>query len=205
MDSWSVTLPLAAGAYLAGSIPFGLLIARLARGIDIRRHGSGNIGTANVLRTAGRGPAAATLLADALKGLLPVLAGRALDLPLYALLLIALAGIIGHNWSLFLRGKGGKGIATSLGATLALAPLAALIGLGVWAVVIVASRYASLASLMMIASLPLALALMGYPQVYWLFGLALLALALYRHRANIARLIGGTELKISIGFGGYAD
>lgn len=205
METWSVALLLIAGAYLAGSIPFGLLITRLVRGIDVRLHGSGNIGTANVFRAAGRGPAALTLLADALKGLLPVLVGSALALPLVALFMVGLAAIAGHNWSIFLRGRGGKGVATSLGVVLGLAPIPALIAIGVWAVAIVASRYASLASLLMIASLPPVLALMGYADAYWIFALAVLALAIYRHRANIVRLLGGTELKISTSFGGHAD
>lgn len=194
---WLAWAALWLGAGLLGSVPSGLLIAALVRGVDIRRCGSGNIGTANVYRIAGRGPAALTLLLDALKGLLPVVAGRLLGCPLWVLLLAGLLAIAGHNWSIFLHGRGGKGIATSIGVVVAVAPLVGILAGAIWAVVIVASRYASLASLLMMASVPLLLALMGYTGAYWLFGVALAGLALYRHRANIARLLGGTELKIT--------
>lgn len=196
------------GAYLLGSLPSGLLVALATHGIDVRGQGSGNIGTANVYRVAGRGPAALTFLGDALKGLLPVVAGRLLGLPLWVLLVAGAAAVAGHNWSIFLRGRGGKGIATSLGVVVGIAPPVALLAGLVWGVVIAASRYASLASLLMMASVPVLLALLGYADPYWLFGLALVALAVYRHRANIGRLVGGTELKIStggIGLGGRGN
>lgn len=173
------------------------MISLLFHGADIRSKGSGNIGTANVYRVLGRGPAALTLLFDALKGLLPLLLARALGLPLWALLLTGLAAILGHNWSIFLRGRGGKGIATSLGVLIGLAPLVALIAIGVWAIVLAGWRYASLASLLMMASVPVLLAALGYGSIYLMFGVALVALAVYRHRGNIDRLLSGTELKIN--------
>ncbi|HUZ01668.1 MAG TPA: glycerol-3-phosphate 1-O-acyltransferase PlsY [Thermomicrobiaceae bacterium] len=200
-----VRLGLWTGSYLLGSMPSGLIVARATRGVDIRRHGSGNIGTANVYRVAGRGPAALTLLGDALKGLLPVLVGHALGLPLWVLLVAGAAAIAGHNWSVFLRGRGGKGIATSIGVVVGIAPLVALFAGLIWAIVIAASRYASLASLLMMASVPALLVLLGYADPYWVFGLALVGVAIYRHRANIGRLVGGTELKISTGLGGRGD
>jgi glycerol-3-phosphate acyltransferase PlsY len=184
------------GSYLAGSIPAGVVFARLFRGIDVRRSGSGNIGSANVFRVAGPGPAALTLLFDAVKGFLPVIIAQQLGLPLWAQLLSGGAAIIGHNWSIILRGRGGKGIATSLGVLLAFAPLVTVIALAVWIVVIVGSRYASLASLLMMASLPILLALFHYESAYWIFAAGLLLLAIYRHRGNIQRLLHGTELKI---------
>lgn len=184
------------GGYLAGSIPAGIVFSRLFRGIDVRQSGSGNIGSANVFRVAGPGPGALTLLFDAAKGFLPVIIAQQLGLPLWAQLLSGGAAIIGHNWSIILRGRGGKGIATSLGVLLAFAPLVTLIALAVWIVVIVVSRYASLASLLMMASLPILLALFHYNSAYWIFGVGLVLLAIYRHRGNIERLLHGTELKI---------
>jgi glycerol-3-phosphate acyltransferase PlsY len=193
------------GSYLAGSIPAGIVFSRLFRGIDVRQSGSGNIGSANVFRVAGPLPGALTLLFDAAKGFVPVIIAQQFGLPLWAQLLSGGAAIIGHNWSIILRGRGGKGIATSLGVLLAFAPLVTLIAMAVWIVVIVASRYASLASLLMIASLPILLALCHNDSAYWIFGAGLVLLAIYRHRGNIERLLHGTELKIrtsAVGRGG---
>lgn len=205
MQSNLLVALLLAGAYLLGSVPFGLVFTRLLRGIDVRQVGSGNIGTANVFRTAGRGPAALTLLADALKGLVPIIAARALDLPIWGLLLIGLAAIVGHNWSIFLRGQGGKGIATSLGVVLGLAPLVALGAMILWIITIKVSRYASLSSLLMIGSFPVLFALLGYAAPYWLFGIILFVIAALRHRANLQRLLTGTELKISPSSSSHGD
>ena len=188
---------LAVAAYLLGSIPAGLVVSHIFHGVDVRQQGSGNIGTANVLRVAGRRAAIMTLLFDAAKGFFPVVAARALGLPLWVLLLTGAAAVIGHNWSIFLRGRGGKGIATSLGVFAALAPLAMLLALGVYILVLLVSRYASLASLLMMLSIPLWLGMLDYSPIYWLFAAALALLAIYRHRANIRRLLSGTELKIS--------
>ena len=184
------------GSYLAGSIPAGIVFGRLLRGIDVRQSGSGNIGSANVFRVAGPGPGALTLLFDAAKGFLPVIIAQQLGLPLWAQLISGAAAIVGHNWSIILRGRGGKGIATSLGVLLAFAPLVTLIALAVWILVIAGSRYASLASLLMMASVPILLALFHYGSAYWIFGVGLVLLAIYRHRGNIERLLHGTELKI---------
>lgn len=191
-----------AGSYLAGSIPAGLVFSHLLRGVDVRRTGSGNIGSANVFRVAGPGPAAATLAFDCVKGFIPVFIAQQLGMPLWALLLAGVAAVIGHNWSIFLRGRGGKGIATSLGVLGGIAPVVALIALSVWIVVILGSRYASLASLMMMASVPILLEVLGYAHPYLIFGAGLVALAVYRHRANIGRLLHGTELKISVSTAG---
>lgn len=186
-----------AGSYLAGSIPAGLVFSRLVRGIDVRHNGSGNIGSANVLRVAGPGPAAMTLAFDCVKGFVPVFIAHRLGLPLWALLVTGVAAVIGHNWSIFLRGRGGKGIATSIGVLAGIAPIVTLIALVVWIVVILGCRYASLASLLMMGSVPIMLAILGYADPYLVFGGGLVALAIYRHRANIGRLLSGTELKIT--------
>ncbi|HLI52494.1 MAG TPA: glycerol-3-phosphate 1-O-acyltransferase PlsY [Thermomicrobiaceae bacterium] len=194
--SWLAAALLALFGYLLGSIPSGLLLGRVIGGVDVRRQGSGNIGSANVYRSAGRPAAALTLAADLLKGALPVILARAFGLPLWVSLLAGLCAVIGHNWSLYLHGRGGKGIATSLGVLAALAPLAALIAAAIWLVVLKLSRYASLASLAMLAAAPLLLALFGHATAYWVFGLILLVLAIARHRANLRRLLAGTELKL---------
>jgi len=188
-----------AGSYLAGSIPAGVVFSRLLRGVDVRRQGSGNIGSANVFRVAGPGPAAATLAFDCVKGFVPVFIAQSLGLPLWALLVTGVFAVIGHNWSIFLRGRGGKGIATSVGVLAGIAPMVTLIALAVWIVVILGSRYASLASLLMMASVPVMLALLGYTDPYLIFGASLVVLAIYRHRTNIGRLWSGTELKITAG------
>ncbi len=193
------------GSYLAGSIPAGLVFSRLFRGIDVRRNGSGNIGSANVFRVAGPGPAAATLMFDSVKGFIPIFIAQRMGLPLWALLIAGVAAVIGHNWSIFLRGRGGKGIATSLGVLTGIAPIVTLIALAVWIVVILGSRYASLASLLMMGSVPILLAILGYAHPYLIFAGCLVVLAIYRHRANIGRLWSGTELKINtsaVGRGG---
>jgi acyl phosphate:glycerol-3-phosphate acyltransferase len=198
LADFGLSMPLVwIGSYLAGSIPSGVIFSRLFRGIDVRKSGSGNIGSANVFRVAGPWPAALTLLFDAIKGFVPIFIAQRLGMPLWALLLTGVAAIIGHNWSVFLRGRGGKGIATSLGVLAGIAPLVTIIALAVWIVVIIGSRYASLASLLMMGSVPVLLAVLGYTYTYWIFGAGLVLLAIYRHRGNIARLLRGTELKIS--------
>jgi glycerol-3-phosphate acyltransferase PlsY len=195
---FTVSMPIIwTASYLAGSIPAGLVFSRLFRGIDVRRNGSGNIGSANVFRVAGPGPAALTLAFDCVKGFLPVFVAQYLGLPLWALLVTGVAAVIGHNWSIFLRGRGGKGIATSIGVLAGIAPMVTLIALAVWIIVILGSRYASLASLLMMVSVPIMLAVLGYADPYLVFGGGLVALAIYRHRANIGRLWSGTELKIN--------
>ena len=185
-------------AYLIGSIPTGFLMAR-ARGVDIRSVGSGNIGATNVFRILGKGPGIAVLLIDALKGYLPakflVLAGAAATLQSreYHSLVAGFFAILGHNYTCWLRFKGGKGVATSAGVLIAWVPLALLIALASWLVVFMVSRYVSLASIL--AALVLPFAVWGTGQRGHMIGVAsvLSALAIYKHRANIQRLIAGTE------------
>src|SRR5262249_52987819 len=146
MTAW---LPwvLIAAAYVMGSIPFGVVVAR-ARGIDLRKVGSGNIGATNVARALGRWWAVAVLLADAAKGFVPVFIGRRLGLPARMVALAALAAIIGHMFTIFLRGRGGKGVATSLGVGLAISPLAALLGFGLYLTTFALTRLSSVGSLL---------------------------------------------------------
>jgi len=187
--------------YLCGSIPFGLILTRLAGTQDIRSIGSGNIGATNVLRTGHKGLAAATLIGDALKGTVAVLAvywyygsgfeyfGHELALP------AALGAFLGHLFPIWLGFKGGKGVATYIGILIGLAWPVAIAFCVIWLAVAAASRYSSLAGLVASAVTPFVLWALGYVPEAWLVG-ALTVLLWIMHRANIARLINGTEGKI---------
>jgi len=186
---------LCVGAYLVGSIPTGMLVAR-ARGVDLRAVGSGNIGATNVARALGRGFAIAVLIGDALKGFLPVFIGRryVTRLPPAAIALAGLAAIVGHMFTVFLRGRGGKGVATSLGVALAISPLAALCGFGLYVLAYVTTRISSVGSLLGIWSFPLFATLLGgVPRPYLALSIGTAALVTVRHRANLARLWRGEE------------
>jgi glycerol-3-phosphate acyltransferase PlsY len=180
--------------YLLGSIPFGLLLTRAAGGPDIRATGSGNIGATNVLRTGRRGLAAATLLCDMVKGTLAVLVVGHFVGPDVALV-AGFAAFLGHLFPAWLKFKGGKGVATYIGLLIGLAWPAALIFCAIWLIVATFSRYSSLAALIASALTPLALWLLGKPEVAALF-LVLTALLWIMHRANIGRLMSGAEGKI---------
>ena len=192
--------------YLCGSVPFGLILTRLAGTGDIRAIGSGNIGATNVLRTGRKGLAAATLIGDTLKGTLAVLlvyAYYGAEYPDFAneLALPAAAGaFLGHLFPVWLGFRGGKGVATYIGLLLALAWPAAIAFALIWVAVAVLSRYSSLAALLASAASPFVVWLIGEQPEAVLFAL-LTALLWIMHRANIARLISGTESKI----GGQRD
>ena len=180
--------------YLLGSIPFGLLFTRVAGTQDIRSIGSGSIGATNVLRTGRYGLAAATLLADVLKGTLAVLLA-AWWFGHEAGLVAGLAAFLGHLFPVWLGFKGGKGIAAGLGVLLAVSWKAALAAAVVWLVVAAASRYSSLASLIASVVTPVVLWFVGTPAEVLIFAV-MAVLAFIMHRANIARLMSGTESKI---------
>jgi len=198
---WSDSLPSYVGAlafgYLLGSIPFGLLLTRLAGAPDIRCVGSGNIGATNVLRTGRKGLAAATLLCDILKGTAAVLlaytlAGRQLAL------VAGLGAFLGHLFPVWLRFKGGKGVATSAGSLAGVTPISAFTIFLVWLVVYKVTRYVSLASIVAASALPVIvgiLVVMKQTQgaVLFYFSLGMTALVVWRHRSNISRLLNGTE------------
>lgn len=191
-------------SYLIGSLPFGLWIGLAWKGVDIRTLGSKNIGATNVLRVLGPGPAAVVFVLDTLKGALAIIVFIDLLLPGAAVpflyrVLIGLCAILGHTFSPFLRFKGGKGVATSLGALLALNPLVATVALIAWGLVLAFSRYVSLASLVAAWTLPFAAFNIAPPSDQrWLvgLGLGLAILVTVKHRSNIARLLSGTESKI---------
>ncbi|MGI8612159.1 MAG: glycerol-3-phosphate 1-O-acyltransferase PlsY [Sphingomicrobium sp.] len=180
--------------YLLGSIPFGLLLTRSAGKGDVRDVGSGNIGATNVLRAGGKGLAAATLLLDALKGAAAVLLARALFGP--GTESFAAAGaLIGHLYPIWLRFKGGKGVATLLGVLIPLLPIAALVYALVWLGLLATVRISSVAGMVAAVSAPVSAALLGADQLFpMLLGFALLVL--WKHRTNVARLRAGTESAI---------
>jgi len=193
--SASVTLFLAfLFGYLLGSIPFGLLFTKLAGAGDIRSIGSGNIGATNVLRTGRKGLAAATLLCDALKGTVAVLI--AWHVAGYEAALVAgLGAFLGHLFPVWLKFKGGKGVATYIGLLIGLAWPGALIFIGIWLAAAFLFRYSSLSALIASALTPVALLGLGRPDAAALF--FLLGILLWiMHRANIQRLLNGTEGKI---------
>ncbi len=179
-----------AAAYLAGSIPFGLLIARAATGKDVRTVGSGNIGATNVARAAGRTAAVATLALDALKGLVPVL--LAPRLPPWLPAACAVAAVAGHCFPIWLRLRGGKGVATGLGVSLALAPWAALAGAATWAVLYKLYKISSVGSLAaVVATVAVAWATSSTEAVVGIAGVSFIIVA--RHAGNIQRLLSRQE------------
>jgi glycerol-3-phosphate acyltransferase PlsY len=187
-------LVLSAVAFLLGSIPTGMLIAR-TRGIDLRKKGSGNIGATNVLRTAGRGAALLTLVGDATKGALAVLIARHFGAGIFYEGIIGICAVLGHNYSLFLKFKGGKGVATSFGALSIYSPQTGLITIIIWLMTVLITRYSSLGALVSFGILPLSGFVVDSRAKFPIF--LLMALMIFiRHRENIARLISGTERKI---------
>jgi acyl phosphate:glycerol-3-phosphate acyltransferase len=181
-------------AYLLGSVPFGLVLARVLNLGDLRAIGSGNIGATNVLRTGNKGAAAATLVLDAAKGAVAVLLARALTAEDGAQV-AALAAFVGHLFPVWAGFRGGKGVATHLGTVLALAWPAGLLACATWLAAAAAWRYSSLAALTAVAAAPLWLGLTGHVPAVAL-ALVLGALVWWRHRDNLVRLRAGTESKI---------
>lgn len=192
----TTTLLVVLAAYLIGSIPFGYLLARYWKGIDIRQHGSGNIGATNVWRTLGRGPGLVVLLLDLLKGVTAVLLAKQLGDVDYPVLAAALAVMAGHSWPVWLGFKGGKIIATGAGAVLAIAPGPLLLGFSVWLVTLGLTRYVSLASILGAVSIPLWMFALNFNIKYVLFAVLVASFAVFKHLPNIKRLITGTEFKI---------
>lgn len=185
-------------AYLLGSIPTGLLISKYIGGVDIRNIGSGNIGATNVLRAMGSKYGAITLLADALKGFIPViLAILLLDSPPW-IGFVMVASVLGHTFPVFLKFRGGKGVATGFGALLALKPSIAILLLVLFVVVVIKWRYVSLGSLTAAATLPIFLALSPDPRSYFIAGTVVSMLVFWRHKENIKRLWDGVENKVDI-------
>jgi glycerol-3-phosphate acyltransferase PlsY len=190
------------GSYLIGSIPCGLVIGKL-RGIDIREYGSGNIGTTNVLRTLGARYGALVLIADVFKGVIAVLLARYIIGSPMSEMAAGFTAVAGHDWSVFLKFKGGRGVATSLGGILPMAmwaPLAAVAGVVIFIALIALTRYVSLASIMGSLSAVVAMAVfLGLNRVPWEYLVyigGVVALIIFQHRDNISRLRSGTESKL---------
>lgn len=187
-------------AYLIGSIPTGLVFGKLLKGIDIRDYGSGNIGATNVFRVIGKIPGIIVLIIDILKGFAPVLMiPHLVNVPVSKGLfsvLIGAAAISGHNWTVFSRFKGGKGVATGAGVFLALNPIAVGITLALFFVLVALTKYISLGSVCSAVILPVLLMLFKSPLEYILFGLIMSLIVIWRHKENIKRLLRGTENKI---------
>jgi glycerol-3-phosphate acyltransferase PlsY len=193
-DGGSITAQfiVVAAAYLIGSIPTGLLLGR-AYGIDVRKEGSGNIGATNLYRTVGRKIGIITLIGDCLKGLLPVLIVKASTFPPELAAWVGLAAFCGHVFSLFLKFKGGKGVATAMGVFLALAPVAVTIAIALFAVLLFMWRYVSLGSIAAAAAMPLAVYLLGGSRTITAVTLVIALIVIARHHENISRLLSGTE------------
>jgi glycerol-3-phosphate acyltransferase PlsY len=189
----TLLLALAFG-YLCGAIPFGLILTKFAGTQDLRSIGSGNIGATNVLRTGRKGLAAATLIGDMLKGTVAVIAAGQVAGP-DAAIAAGFGAFLGHLFPIWLKFKGGKGVATYIGVLLGLFWPAALAFCGVWLVVAFMSRYSSLSALLASALTPFGLYFDGHPALALLFAV-LTVLLWIMHRANIRRLLNGTEGKI---------
>jgi glycerol-3-phosphate acyltransferase PlsY len=188
----------AVASYFLGSIPTGFLWAE-TRGIDIRKVGSGNIGATNVMRALGKGAGLAVLLLDAAKGFLPVyVAPRLFPNVHHTTLQIVccISVIAGHNWTCWLKFKGGKGVATSSGAMLAVLPLPFLCAFGVWAIIFAVWRYVSLASIGAAVAMPIATFFCEKDATLFIFTAILAAVVIYKHKPNIQRLMAGTENRI---------
>ncbi len=184
-------------SYLLGSIPFGVFASRLA-GVDVREHGSGNIGATNVLRVLGKKYGYPVFFADVLKGFAAVrfalfMAERYQSPPYQLGVLAAMMAIAGHSYPVWLKFQGGKGVATSAGAGFGLVPIAILIVAAIWAVAFFSSRMVSLASIIGAASLPVAVFLIYHSVPLFVFALLIAGLVIWRHHANIRRIMDGTE------------
>src|SRR5690348_5969826 len=185
-------------AYLLGSIPFGFVLVKLFRGEDVRSTGSGNIGATNVALTGSKGLAVATLALDALKGAVAVLLARFMapdaGSPLPYMSVAALAAVLGHLFPVWLRFKGGKGAATALGVFLVLFPKAVLVSLAIFILIVAATRYVSLGSILAAIAFPIAAYFLASPEWQTLLPAAMISLLIViKHRANISRLLSGTE------------
>ena len=183
--------------YLLGSIPFGYIVGKLFKKIDIRELGSGNIGTANAFRILGPSLASLVLIGDIGKGIFSIYLVQYLNIDNLLIITIAgLAVICGHNWSLFLGFKGGKGIATTFGVVFALNPTISILALIIWGVVLITTRYVSLSSIFAVISIFIFTILFKQPYEYIIFSVIILIFGIFKHKENIERLKSGKERKI---------
>lgn len=187
-------------AYVIGATPFGFIAGKL-KGIDIREHGSGNIGATNVLRTLGKPVGITVLIFDIIKGLVPVLIARTVSDNSIIHILTAVCAILGHNYTFWLKFKGGKGIATTAGAVISIIPVPLIAAIATWIIVVKLSRYVSVASIAAALVIPLTVIIQSVVSKKWnypVLGLATFVclLAVWKHRSNIQRLRKGEENRI---------
>ena len=182
-------------AYLLGSVPSGYILGSLA-GVDVRKAGSGNVGATNVARVVGKRHGILTLIADTAKGFVPVFLAVILNFSPLVTACVGIAAFLGHLYSVFLRFKGGKGVATALGVFLALAPWATLALIMIFAIVFLTTRVVSLSSMVAAAAAPLVLWIVSQPPIWIWMSFFIAAMIILRHRGNIQRLLAGTEPKL---------
>lgn len=183
--------------YLLGSIPFGYIVGRLFKKIDIREYGSGNIGATNAFRILGPSLASLVLIGDISKGIFSIYLVRFLNIDNLSILVIAgFAVICGHDWSVFLKFKGGKGVATTFGVIFSFNLVISILAVTIWGMVMIFSKYASLSSILSLTSVSIFMILFKQPYEYIIFSLVILILAIFKHKDNIKRLKLGKERKI---------
>lgn len=185
--------------HFCGSVPSGLWLVKVFHGIDIRDYGSKNIGTTNVFRTVGTKTAVLVLLADALKGIVAVAVMNYCFQSSLLNVIIALGALLGHNYSLFLGFKGGKGVATALGLLIFLMPKVAIGSFAIWFILVLLTRFVSLGSIVAAICTPLLAWYLNYPVSYVIFSVIAAFFVVIRHKENIHRLLTGTESKIKPG------
>lgn len=183
-------------AYLIGAIPFGYLIVRLSKGVDVRKYGSGSTGTTNVLRTAGAVAAVLTVAGDFFKGVLVIVLARLANLPDISLVCVALAVVAGHNWPIFLKFKGGRGVATGFGVSLGLTWQISTALFILWGILIAATGYVSLASVVVMAIYPIMVFYFHEPTPIVILAAVGGWTVVFMHRKNIVRLLKGEESKV---------
>lgn len=181
-------------AFLIGSVPSGVIVAKI-RGVDLTKVGSGNIGATNVLRSIGKWSALATLVGDLLKGVVAVLLARYFEPGALSEGIVGVCAILGHNFSVFLRFRGGKGVATSLGMLLIYSPQTGLVTIIIWLMTVLISKYSSLGALVAFGLLPVSISVLDSREKL-LIGLFIAVLLFIRHKDNISRLIRGTESRV---------
>lgn len=182
--------------YLLGSIPFGYIIGKLFKKTDIREYGSGNIGTTNAFRILGPSLASLVLIGDISKGIFSIYLVRFLNIDnLFILIIAGLAVICGHDWSLFLRFKGGKGVATTFGVIFSFNLVISILAVIFWIIIIIFTKYASLASISSLTAVVIFMMLLKQPYEYVIFSIIILILTIFRHKENIKRLRLGKEKK----------
>jgi glycerol-3-phosphate acyltransferase PlsY len=179
-------------SYVVGSIPFGLVVGKVFYGVDVRQHGSGNVGTTNVYRVLGKKAGTVVMVCDILKGYIPAAIAAALFTP-WAAIFIAAAPVLGHIYSIFLKGRGGKGIATGAGVVLALVPVVFAVCLVVWILLLITTRYVSVASLTAAVLVPMLTIALREPLPYEIAGVLVAVIVWWAHRDNIRRLLAGEE------------